>query len=102
MSSENTPKSGSANVLVMRRRESCKRCGGIGQVMKCRCIHCGGVGYMGYREVSKDQFYTMIGKVNCHPSPVGQYPYTSQFRTWDGVVVGAHVGLSETYWLQEE
>jgi hypothetical protein len=39
-------------------------------------------------EVMKDEFYRKIGKLDCHPRPRGNYPYTSDFVTSYGVVVG--------------
>lgn len=39
-------------------------------------------------EVTKDVFYKTIGRLNVHPSVQGPYPYTSIFRTIDGIERG--------------
>lgn len=44
------------------------------------------------REVSKDEFYAAMGPLNVTPVPTGPYPYTSLFKTPDGVTHGKAVG----------
>lgn len=44
------------------------------------------------REVSKDEFYRVMGPLNVTPSPTGAWPYTSLFKTPRGNVVGKSVG----------
>lgn len=44
------------------------------------------------KEVTQQEFYDVIGKKDVHPSVVGQYPYTSEFKTPMGTVVGKVVG----------
>lgn len=36
------------------------------------------------REVTKDEFFADIGKRNVHPTPTGDWPYTSIFKTPEG------------------
>lgn len=43
-------------------------------------------------EVSKDEFFAIIGKKNVHPTPVGKFPYTSH---WKDQRTGKVVGISE-------
>jgi len=46
------------------------------------------------RQVSKEGFYEVIGKLNCHPSVRGRYDdpnYGSDFKTPDGKLVGRTV-----------
>lgn len=33
------------------------------------------------KRVSKEEFYSTVGPLNVHPCPVGNYPYTSLFKT---------------------
>lgn len=87
--------------VVMQHRYMCELCGGFGQFLSCTCGHCHGVGYLGYRQVTKDYFYKVIGTVDCHPRPTGRYPFTSQFTTPQGIVAGAHVGANDSYWIQD-
>lgn len=101
MNTEKTNSSTSVHDVVMRNRYLCEKCGGIGQWRLVCCPDCDGVGYLGYVQVTKEEFYKAVGPVNCHPQPVGKYPYTSQFKTPSGIVVGAHVSVDDTYWLQE-
>ncbi len=43
------------------------------------------------REVTKEEFYATIGKLDCHPTPEGTYPYVSYFKLRDRTVVGKAV-----------
>ena len=47
------------------------------------------------REVTEQEFFKTIGQLNCHPRPVGTWPYTSEFRTPNGVEVGRIVNTVE-------
>ncbi len=42
-------------------------------------------------EVTKDEFYAAMGRMDVHPQPVGPYPYTSLFKTKSGEVLGKAV-----------
>jgi hypothetical protein len=44
------------------------------------------------REVTRDEFYAVIMPLNVHPVPEGRYPYTSNFKTPDGRIIGKVVG----------
>lgn len=57
----------------------------------------------GLREVSKAQFYAAIGPLDVHPHLVGNYPYTSIFRTRSEVEVGRAIGDegSRRYFLKD-
>jgi hypothetical protein len=35
-----------------------------------------------WREVSREEFWRVIGPQNVHPEIVGAYPYASIFRDW--------------------
>lgn len=37
-------------------------------------------------EVTKKQFYSFVGALDIHPKPIGNYPYTSLWKTQYGVV----------------
>ena len=58
-------------------------------------------------EVSREQFYRIVGKKNVHPRIVGKWPYTSLFQDPHGMVHGKVEGfipegqaLAESrYWL---
>ena len=41
-----------------------------------------------WRTVTEGEFFKAVGQVNCHPSIVGSYPYTSEFKTPGGAIVG--------------
>lgn len=43
---------------------------------------------MNYREVSKDEFYAVVGPQDVHPDIVGDYPFTAIFKTRHRVEVG--------------
>jgi hypothetical protein len=45
-----------------------------------------------WAEVSKDEFFQVIGPQNVHPQPVGVWPYSSLFKTPLGEVRGKIVG----------
>jgi len=47
------------------------------------------------KEVTKEEFYGAIGKLNCIPDPQGKYPYTSVYKTPDGKEVGRVVKTLE-------
>lgn len=51
-------------------------------------------------EVSKDDFYEAIGKLNVHPQIVGKYPYTSIFKDPGGVEHG-RIDAEGRYFLPE-
>jgi hypothetical protein len=61
-----------------------------------------------WREVSRDEFFEVINKLDVHPTPIGRYPYTSLFKMRDGRVVAKIVDtLPErsampvsSYWLR--
>lgn len=57
------------------------------------------------RQVTQQEFYATIGPQNCHPHILpGRYPYTSEFRTPSGRVIGKAVGQldgSDQYFLPE-
>lgn len=63
-----------------------------------------------WRDVSMDEFFSVIGPMDVHPYPQGKWPYTSLFKTRSGFVVGKAEdflpegsGLTETrYWLPME
>jgi len=38
-------------------------------------------GKMSYREVTKDEFYSVIAPQDVHPDIEGSYPFTAVFRT---------------------
>ena len=38
----------------------------------------------GWREVTKEEFYSVIGPQNVHPRVEGKFPYTSTFVTQSG------------------
>ncbi len=40
------------------------------------------------REVTQQEFFAAIGRIDCHPRPEGNYPYTSIFLTPNRVEVG--------------
>lgn len=40
------------------------------------------------QEVSKDTFYATVAVQNVHPYLSGTYPYTSEWRTPSGCVIG--------------
>jgi hypothetical protein len=44
-------------------------------------------------QVTKTAFFAAIGKQNVHPSIVGNWPYTSVFKTPGGHVVGQIVSV---------
>lgn len=43
---------------------------------------------LGYRQVTRCEFFAMIGPQNVHPQIMGPYPYTSIFKTPNGLEVG--------------
>jgi len=42
----------------------------------------------GMKEVTRDQFFAGIGNSDCHPSPKGNFPYTSYWKTRGGHLIG--------------
>lgn len=46
----------------------------------------------GWREVTKEEFFRVIGPQNVHPTPEGKYPYTSIYKTPSGRERGKSVG----------
>jgi hypothetical protein len=45
------------------------------------------------REVSKEEFFAFVGKLDVHPTPVGNWPYTSIFKDRAGVERGRIVNF---------
>jgi hypothetical protein len=82
----------------------CSSCNGIGKKPGTRwdgaayvppggiCEDCSGVGYLGFAETDYQSFFDAISPRDCHPRPVGDYPYTSQFFTPGRRLLGATVG----------
>ena len=101
MTTEKNGQGAPVDRVVIQHRYMCELCGGLGQFLSCACGHCSGVGYLGYRQVTKDYFYKIVEAIDCHPRPTGKYPYTSQFTTPQGIVAGAHVGSNDSYWIQD-
>lgn len=46
-----------------------------------------------WREVSKNEFFKVIGPQNVTPYPEGNWPYTSHFKTPSGIVRGKIVNF---------
>lgn len=91
---------------IVKRHLLCERCGGMGRQQEgCwdgkayaapagLCDDCLGVGFLGYSEVPEEEFWKKIKVSDCCPHIVnGKYPYTSQFKTPSGRVLGARVGI---------
>lgn len=61
----------------------------------------------GWREVTKEEFYTAIGGLDVTPYPTGVWPYMSLWKTRNGSVYGKAEGYlkegsaleSTRYWL---
>ena len=47
---------------------------------------------MGWKEVSRDQFFATVNQMDVTPWPTGNYPYTDLWKTRGGQVVGKTVG----------
>jgi len=45
----------------------------------------------GFREVSKDEFYNIVGPLDVTLSTLGNYPYTTEFKLRHGRLVGKTV-----------
>jgi hypothetical protein len=45
----------------------------------------------GFREVSQDEFYQIVGPLDAVVSAVGQFPYTSEFKIRYGKLIGKAV-----------
>lgn len=97
----------------MIRHYMCERCGGMGKnlmadVPEIKCGDCLGVGLLGFAQTEKKTFFAAIGKEDCHPRVIGDFPYTSHFTTPKGTVLGACVGHrdedggEDTYFLPDE
>ena len=61
------------------------------------------------REVSKEEFFKVIGPKNVHPTILGNWPYTSDFRSPDGKSHGRienrmkpNSGLTEAHYFLPE
>jgi len=46
-----------------------------------------------FKEVSKEHFFITVGLMDVRPVAVGEWPYTSLWKTRDGNIVGKSVGL---------
>ena len=42
----------------------------------------------GFIRVSQEQFFATVGQMDVHPTPIGNYPYVSEWKLRDGRVVG--------------
>jgi len=40
------------------------------------------------KKVTRDAFFKIIGPLDVHPTPLGDWPYLSVFKTRDGKVMG--------------
>jgi hypothetical protein len=40
------------------------------------------------KEVNRNEFFKVIGPLNVYPSPIGDWPYLSVFKTPSGQVMG--------------
>ena len=49
------------------------------------------VSVISWHEVSQDEFYSAMGRQNVRPYPIGNWPYTSLFKTPQGAVLGKAV-----------
>lgn len=91
---------------IVKRHLLCERCGGMGRqpegcwdgkayaALAGICDDCHGVGRLGFSEVSEQVFWEKIKVRDCTPSIInGKYPYTSEFKTPSGEVIGALVGI---------
>jgi len=56
---------------------------------------------MSYREVTMDEFYSVVGPQDVHPHITGNYPFTSVYKTRTGREVG-RVDTEHRYLLVEE
>ena len=54
----------------------------------------------GFREVSKDEFYNIIGPLDVTLSALGNYPYTTEFKLRHGRLIGKAVDSykGEYFW----
>ena len=43
------------------------------------------------KQVTKEDFFKVIGPINCVPCPEGKYPYTAIYKTPEGKEVGRKV-----------
>jgi hypothetical protein len=90
--------------FTMSRFYRCERCGGIGRqpdgcwngesyaAVAGVCDDCNGVGMLGFTEVDRAVFFERINPIDCHPQIVNaRCPYTAQFTTRNGLVIGASV-----------
>ena len=41
-----------------------------------------------WKEVSREEFFAVIGRKDVTPEPTGDYPYTSLFKTPAGLIEG--------------
>lgn len=44
------------------------------------------------RQVTKDRFYEVMMPCNVHPSPQGKWPYTTDWKTPSGAIIGRVIG----------
>lgn len=45
------------------------------------------------KEVTKEEFFHTVGQLNVHPAPVGKWPYTSEWKSPSGRIVGKSEGF---------
>jgi hypothetical protein len=43
---------------------------------------------LGFRAISRDEFFATVGQLNVHPSSQDNYPYTSFWKTPNGQIMG--------------
>ena len=53
----------------------------------------------GFREVSKDEFYNIVGPLDATLSTLGNYPYTTEFKLRHGRLIGKSVDSYEGEYL---
>lgn len=46
---------------------------------------------MGWKEITKDEFFSTVGQMDVHPWPVGDWPYTSLWKTRSGTIAGKSI-----------
>jgi len=53
----------------------------------------------GFREVSQDEFYKIVGPLDATLSTLGNYPYTTEFKLRHGRLIGKSVDSYEGEFL---
>lgn len=53
----------------------------------------------GFREVSQDEFYKIVGTLDATLSTLGNYPYTTEFKLRHGRLIGKSVDSYEGEYL---